>query len=73
MNDYMKRFQVKVFSDKDPRGEFVNEYDTLEEAQAKVKELESHREEILNSDEFDYVKDHYRPLSWGIIDLKESN
>ncbi len=72
MNKYMKRFQVRVFDDKDPRGEFVNEYDTLEEAQEKKKSLEEHRKEILEGDEFDYVKDHYRPLFWKIIDLAES-
>ena len=71
MNEYMKRFQVRVFDAKDIRGEFVDEYNTLEEAQTKVKELEDHRTEILNSDEPSWVKNHYEDLKWKIFDMKE--
>lgn len=71
MNDCMKRYQVRVFDDRDTRGEYVNEYNTLEEAQTKKKELEDHRIKIMDSDEPDYVKDHYKNLKWGIIDMKE--
>ena len=72
MNDYMKRYQVRVYDNNAGRnGEFVNEYDTLEEAQAKKAELEKHRESILAGDEPDWVKGHYEDLSWTIIDLAQ--
>lgn len=71
MNEFIKRFQVRVLDNRDPRGEFACEFDTLEEAKNKVAEFENHREEILNSDEPDYVKSHYRPLFWKIVDMKD--
>lgn len=65
----MKKYLVKVFDDRDLRGEEVNTFETEFEAQECIKRLEANRDQILNSENPESIKSHYRNLRWEIVNL----
>lgn len=69
MEEVSKRFEVRVCDNRGLSSEFVEAFDSLEEAQEKVEELKRNAKEQIEGSDNVNVKSHYILLDWKIVDL----